>query len=194
MSPLIAAAILAAGASRRLGRPKQLVPARGTTLLRAIAEQACASSCDRIAVVVGAHAERIVPTLDGLPLAMQIYTFWPEGVASSIRSAAAWAWRMRADALVLLVGDQPRLATAHVDALCDVFRKTARSVGSRYAGIVGVPAVFTADQLPQLVALGGDTGARRVLLAAAPEIVDWPDGELDIDTPEQLALSRRRTS
>ena len=187
---MIAAAILAAGASRRLGQPKQLVPYHGTTLLRAIAAQVCASGCDRVAVVLGAHAETIAPTLHGLELAILPNAWWPEGVASSIRAAAAWAWRVRASALVLLVGDQPRLTTAHVDLLCTTFRDTGRSVGSRYAGIIGVPAVFDAAELPHLIELTGDHGARHVLADLQPAIVEWPDGAVDVDEPAQLTACR----
>jgi CTP:molybdopterin cytidylyltransferase MocA len=181
----IAAAILAAGSSSRLGRPKQLLPFRGTTLLRAVAEQTCAASFDRVAVVLGAHAGTIAPTLDGLPLAPLANVLWTEGVASSIRCAVAWALRSACDAILLLVCDQPRLTSSHLENLLSAYRASRRRVASRYANIVGVPAVFDRADFPRLGGLSGDAGAQCMLEDA--NIVEWPDGALDIDTPEQAA-------
>lgn len=175
------AAILAAGASRRLGSPKQLLPYRGTTLLRAVIEQVCAARCDRVAVVLGAYAGRIAPELVDLPVTPIANVLWAEGIASSIRCAVAWAMAGELDALVLVVCDQPRLTSAHLDRLIGAHAVTGRAVASRYEGIAGVPAVFGADEYAALAALSGDTGARGVVATAAT--VDWPDGAWDIDTP-----------
>ena len=178
----IAAAILAAGESRRLGRPKQLLPFRGTTLLRAIACEACISACDRVAVVVGAHAASVAGTVQGLPVAVVPNVLWQEGMAASIRCAVAWAVRGGSDALALLVCDQPALNAAHLDRLVAEYRVHRHPIASRYAGALGVPAVFGAAEFPQLFALSGDIGARRVLAATRPHAVDWPDGACDVDT------------
>jgi CTP:molybdopterin cytidylyltransferase MocA len=180
------AAILAAGASSRLGRPKQLLPFRGMTLVRAIARELCSTSCDRVVVVLGAHSGNVAPALADLPVALAPNVLWSEGVASSIRCAVGWALRERCDALVLVACDQPRLTADHVEELVAVHRETRRPVASRYDGVVGIPVVFGASEFPALVALRGDTGARHVLAAATPA-VDWPDGAFDLDTPHDVA-------
>ena len=179
----VAAAILAAGESRRLGRPKQLLPFRGTTLVRAIAGEACASACLHVGVIVGANAFSIAAALDGMPLAVVPNVLWTEGMASSIRCAVDWTRRAGCDALVLLVCDQPRLSAAHVDRLVTEHLSTRVPVASRYADTLGVPAVFGSDAFAELHTLTGDTGARGLLARPDVRAIDWPDGAEDVDTP-----------
>jgi CTP:molybdopterin cytidylyltransferase MocA len=181
----VAAAILAAGASRRLGRPKQLLPYRDTTLLRAVAVEVCAAACDHVIVIVGAYASAVSANVAGLPLSVVRNIHWREGVASSIRRAISWAVRAEYDGLALIVCDQPRLTRAHLDRLIALHRVTGRPAASRYDGIVGVPAVFGAHEFAALATLTGDVGARRLLASSAVATIDWPDGIFDIDSEAQ---------
>ena len=178
----VAAAILAAGASRRLGQPKQLLPFRGTTLVRAITAEVCTSRCQRVGVIVGAHAAQVAATVADLPVAVVPNVLWQEGLAASIRCAVSWAVRSGTDALALLVCDQPGLTASHLDRLVAEHVASGRPVASRYADTVGVPAVFGASEFPQLFALTGDRGAQRVLGRTHARVVDWPEGACDIDT------------
>nr|HEX4312370.1 nucleotidyltransferase family protein [Kofleriaceae bacterium] len=186
---IIGAAILAAGASRRLGRPKQLVPCHGVPLVRAIAAEAIGSRADRVAVVVGAHAREVAAAVAGLPLAIEANWLWPEGIASSLRTAVSWAIRTRCDGLCVLACDQPRLTTAHVDRLLSAFRTLGghAPIASAYGCSLGVPAVFPAASFPSLLGLAGDRGAVSLLAASGVGAVDWPDGVLDVDVPDDLA-------
>lgn len=186
---MIGAAVLAAGASRRLGRPKQLVRHRGGPLVRTITAEACASHADRVAVVVGAHARDVASAVAGLPIAVEANWLWPEGIASSVRCAVAWAIRSRCDALCLLACDQPHLTAAHVDRLLSAFRTlgSVTPVASAYGCALGIPAVFSADSFHSLLGLAGDRGAVSLLAARGVGAVDWPDGLLDIDEPADLA-------
>lgn len=189
MTPRVFAVVLAGGASRRLGRPKQLLPFRGTTLLRTVAAQACSASCAGVAVVLGAAASAVAPSLDGLPLSIELNPDWEEGIASSIRCAIRWVMAAKGDAALLLVGDQPNVTAAHLEQLLAGYRTSGGLVGSRYAGVVGVPAVLPRDAFPALLALRGEQGARQVLRSApALTAIDWPQGTLDIDTPADAAL------
>jgi len=169
-----ALAILAAGASTRLGRRKQLVELDGEPLVRRAARLACASSCARVAVVLGAFIDDIRPALDGLPVDILGNADWREGMASSIRVAVRWA--TGASGLVLALCDQPALTTAHLDALI----AAGGLVGSAYASTVGVPAHFPADTFAQLALLTGDRGARDLLATARS--IPFPDGDRDVDT------------
>jgi molybdenum cofactor cytidylyltransferase len=184
-----ACAILAAGASCRLGSPKQLAKlANGTTLVRHAAEVARAARISDLAVVLGAHASTIAPALAGLELELLASEDPAEGVAASIRAAASWAVERGAAALMLCVCDQPLLSTAHLDALLSTLEKARCLTASYYCGAPGVPAVFPSGYLPELAQLSGDGGAAKIL-RSAPRValIPWRGGEQDVDTPADLA-------
>ncbi len=182
----IAALLLAAGGSSRLGHPKQLLIFRGRPLVRELAEAACRSVCAPVAVVLGAHQEMIRPLLEGLPLSLVSNSAWPEGMASSIRAGISWAAAGNCDAALILSCDQPLLTVAHLDRLARAY--PAPMIGSRYGGVLGIPAVFDRSLFPELTALQGDQGARHLLRSGGPVIeIDWPEGTSDVDTPEDAS-------
>lgn len=185
----VGCAILAAGESRRLGRPKQLVLWRGHELVRHLALQALGSRANEVAVIVGAHAERVIPTVSDLPLSCMVNLGWREGVASSIRCATHWAMKAGVDALILMASDQPHLDMHHLDRLIAEHENGAAQVASRYGGVTGVPALFGEAAFRRLFTLSGDAGA-SALLRSDPDMrsVEWPAGEIDIDTVRDLAL------
>jgi CTP:molybdopterin cytidylyltransferase MocA len=183
-----AAVILAAGESRRLGRPKQLLRYRGKPLLRTLAMEACASRCDGIGVVVRGGDPAIDACLEGLPVHVLVNPAWAEGMASSIRVGVTWADREGYDGVGLLLSDQFALTASHVDALAGACRPGTAIVASRYGGALGVPALFVRAVFPALLALRGAGGAKAVIRAARRVVaVDWPEGSLDVDTPEDAA-------
>jgi CTP:molybdopterin cytidylyltransferase MocA len=112
---MIAATILAAGDSRR--HPKQLVPCRGTTLIKAIACEVCASTCEQAAVVLGAHADLIAPELAGIAIAPLANPPWATHVTSQLRVAVDWARDRGASALAIVGCDQPRITAKHLERL-----------------------------------------------------------------------------
>ncbi|HEX3346382.1 MAG TPA: nucleotidyltransferase family protein, partial [Polyangiaceae bacterium] len=158
-----AAVILAAGASRRLGRPKQLLPYRGRPLLRAVATEVCASRCDGVAVVVRGGDPDVDACLDGLPVRLLANPGCAEGIASSIRVGVAWADREAYDGVVLLLSDQPALTAHHVDVLAGACGAEVAVVASRYGGELGVPALFVRALFPALLALRGECGAKALI-------------------------------
>lgn len=183
---MIAAAVLAAGASRRLGQRKQLLPTEEGPLLRAMTARVCAArGIDTVAVVLGAYRDEIAPALDGVAVVVLANDAWSEGMASSVRVAASWATASGADALLLVVCDQVELATSHLEALVAA-AVGGRTAGSAYAGTVGVPAIFPAASFPRLARLAGDRGARMLLREDGVVAVPWPGGEHDVDEPADL--------
>jgi CTP:molybdopterin cytidylyltransferase MocA len=182
----VGAVVLAAGASRRLGSPKQLVAVDGVPLVRQAALAALASS-DAVAVVVGAHASRVARALDGLDVFVLWNDAWREGMASSIRAGAAWARARRLGALIVMVADQPRITARHLERLRIAHGRTRGIAASRYAGALGVPAIFPREHFASLLALTGDRGARMLVRSDARAFVDWQGGALDVDTPRQLS-------
>jgi molybdenum cofactor cytidylyltransferase len=185
----VACAILAAGASKRLGHPKQLASlSDGRGLLRRVAETATSSRAASIAVVLDANAEPVARAVDGLPLDVLASEDASEGIAASIRTAATWARERGAAALLLCACDQPLLEPRHLNVLIATFEQERCPVASYYAGRAGVPALFPAAYFASLRELRGDTGASKLLRAARHlALVGWPEGEHDVDTAADLA-------
>jgi molybdenum cofactor cytidylyltransferase len=189
----VPAIILAAGASRRLGRPKQLVRIGGETLLARTARVVSEAGAGPVVAVLGAHRESVLDGADLDRVHVVANAGWESGIASSIVAGVEAMQRLRpeAEALIILVCDQPKLNADHLQSLIGKYRKAIEPsiVASRYAGISGIPAIFPVSQFSRLLALEGDAGARFLL--REPEcpmiLVDFAGGEDDIDTPEDLA-------
>jgi molybdenum cofactor cytidylyltransferase len=177
----VAAIVLAAGASRRLGQPKQNILLAGETLLERTVRVASLAGLDPVYVLVGPGQQF------GLLTSAQIVSNpdAAEGMASSIRTGVVAAARDGAEGAVILTCDQPAVTAEHLRAI--VGDGTA-VVASAYAGRNGVPAYFPASVFAKLQKLRGDVGARD-LLARAPALA-LQNGELDIDTAEDLARAR----
>lgn len=184
-----AAVVLAAGASSRLGYPKQLILIEGESLLRRTIRLALEGGCAPVFVVLGFEAERMRRELDGLAATAVLNGVWREGMGSSLRRGAevVAAVEPAPDGVLLLVCDQPQLSVEHLRTLLlHHAAGAAKITASEYGGKTGVPAVFAIELLPELLAAAGDQGARE-LIRRNPERVErvaWPGGEWDIDRPE----------
>lgn len=187
----VAAIILAAGASRRLGQPKQLLVYKGETLLGRSIRLANEAGVAPVCAVLGAHAEVIRASVEPSGATVVVNDEWEQGIASSIH-AGLHALHPDTPGVLILSCDQPRLTARHLRALIEAFAAQASPaiVASAYAGVHGVPAVFPRVVFGELLALRGDRGA-RALLAHPPcslTAVAFPGGEADIDEPCDLAL------
>ncbi|MDB4956852.1 MAG: MobA-like protein [Myxococcales bacterium] len=149
----VAAIVLATGPSNEQGPPKQLVPLRGNTLLRETVLAARASACDEVCVVLGANALLIAPALADVDVVFEHNLGWREGIVSSIRCGMRWARRAGHGSIVICVCDQPALTANHLDALIEKHRAVGRSVVTRHAGVLGLPAVFEPNELATLLAV-----------------------------------------
>ena len=187
--PSIAIIILAAGPSRRMGVPKQLLRHRGRTLIRHAVEAALGSICRPIVVVLGASAGEIRPELEGLPARIAENPHWPDGLSTSIRAGidALSSTEPSLEAVVLTLCDQPFVSSDDIDGLVAAYRSSEHPiVASQYAGTVGVPALFARPIWPELTGLSGDAGAKKVIQKHLPTVrpVSCPHGAIDLDTPE----------
>ncbi|HEX5656783.1 MAG TPA: nucleotidyltransferase family protein [Polyangiales bacterium] len=175
----IACAVLAAGGSTRMGQPKQLLALHGQPLIVRVLE--ATAGLAHVAVVLGANAQAIsaaIPDVHILPNPR-----WSEGMATSLHTAVYWAQRLGVDALLVCTCDQPLLSRAHLEQLA----LTGTTAASRYNGALGVPALIEAHHFAQLLRIEGDRGAASLLRSGiAVTAIDWPDGAVDLDTPEDV--------
>lgn len=185
------ALILAAGGSRRLGRPKQLLRWQGRTLLENAIDKARAVLGKRVIVVLGAHAEDIHAAIDLDSVKTVTNPDWQAGLASSIR-AGIEALPASAQAVLILLCDQPLIGPEHLAKLLGAWQSEPELiVASQYHLSAGVPAVFPSAYFERLRSLTGDKGAKPLLREFDPYVLKIPLAEagLDIDTPtdfEQL--------
>jgi molybdenum cofactor cytidylyltransferase len=183
----VAAVVLAAGGSTRMGSPKQLLLLDGESLVHRAAKTALASRCAAVFVVVGAHAAAVTREVDGLALTVGKNRRWRDGIGSSISigvEALAAAQPTFAAALITLA-DQPGVTPELLDRLVAASETAPTGlVACEYAGTVGVPALFGARYFCALCELNEDRGAKGVLSAHANVVVriPFPPAAIDIDT------------
>lgn len=189
--PSVGLILLAAGASTRMGRPKQLLSYGGRTLLRNAAEMAAASACRPILVVLGANAIELQSEVDDLPVQSVINERWAEGMGSSIqfgvRALKTYDRADRIKALVLMLCDQPSVTAAVIDNLVTTYHSNSKGIiASRYGGTSGVPALFGRKYFAKLATMNGAAGAKHLITVHTSDVVPvpFPKGITDIDTPE----------
>lgn len=181
-----AVVVVAAGASSRLGKPKQLLLYKGETLLRHAAKAAIESGASDVVVVLGFDAVAMLSELGGVPVRTVVNEEWPEGMGSSIRHGID-ALGSQVKCAVVMLGDQPYVTPQHICSLASRhFDGGAPIVASLYDNVRGVPCAFGSEVFPELLALTGDSGAKELIRAASAKVDTVPffGGSLDIDTQE----------
>ncbi|WP_257388207.1 nucleotidyltransferase family protein [Tahibacter caeni] len=187
MNALHGAVILAAGASRRLGFPKQLVEIDGEPLLRRAALAALATGPADCVVVLGHAADRCAAAVADLPLRCVIAPDWQRGMGPSLRHGVA-ALDAACTGVLVVLCDQPALDAAHLQALRSAWIAAPQcAAASGYSGAVGVPALLPRDWL-QAAALDSDRGARDVLQERRGDVRVVVNETLarDVDRPGDL--------
>lgn len=182
------ALILAAGASRRFGSPKQLVRIDGRPMLHAVLSRAVEVAGNAVTVVLGAHAADLAPLLSHSPASIAINRDWELGMSSSIRAGLA---RLpgAADAVLILLVDQPSVTTDDLRRLVGAWRRQPDYIAAaQYGTTTGAPAIFPRWCFRELGELRGDRGAGALIQRHADRVarVPMPAASLDVDTPEDL--------
>jgi molybdenum cofactor cytidylyltransferase len=190
MRHAFAVLILAAGASRRLGRPKALVSLGGRTLIERAVDSAEALDPGWIGVVVGASAARIAAALRTRAVTRVHARRWREGLGASLRAGLQAVPRGARRVLVLTV-DQWAIRPRDLRRLLAAAPRGP--VASAYAGTRGVPALLPLAWTGRIRRLGLNAGAQSLLEATAAPMVTLEAAAIDLDTADELRALRRLT-
>lgn len=193
--------VLAAGASLRMGEPKQLLRCGGETLLARAVRAALSSRCRPVVVVLGAHAEALRGEVARAEARVVVNPEWAEGMASSIRCGLAALEEATAGAVraaVLMLCDQPLVTGEVIGRLLAAYGAgrtplVASEYEARGERTRGVPALFSRALFPELMALRGAEGAKRVVerRSSIATFIAVPEAAFDVDTPEDYRVLKR---
>lgn len=198
--------VLAAGASSRMGEPKQLLTFEGETLLRLAARAALETRERPVVVVLGFSADAMQEEIAALDALTVVNQSWHEGMSSSIRCGLQRALEAGApdgmEAAILMLCDQPFVTSDVIMRLIDIYHaRQALLVASEYEArgekTLGVPALFSRGLFPELMALRGTEGAKRIIARHRAEaaVISIPEAAFDVDTPgDYSALSDKGPS
>ncbi len=192
----VAAIVLAAGRSTRMGGPNKLLEMiSGKPLVRIAAEQALASRASPVVVVSGHERARVEAALAGLDVRLVHNPDYPQGLSTSVKAGLA-ALPPESEAAIVCLGDMPQVTSALIDRLIAAFdpERNALVVLPTFSGKRGNPVLWSRRFFPELIALEGDVGARH-LIGAYPEVVTEVPVEnaaamVDIDTPDALRAAK----
>jgi len=179
--------VLAAGNSSRLGRPKQLLPYRGQTLLTHTTAEILNAGLHPIVVVTGAFHAEVGDSLRGQSVDIVFNPAWEEGMASGIVAGLSniLSTYPDVDAVIIAVCDQPFISSALLSQLVSMHEVSGKGiVASAYVNSVGTPVLFGRSYFEQLLALSGSEGAKKLLKQYPDDLVTiaFPGGDIDIDT------------
>ena len=188
----VAAVILAAGRSTRMGGPnKLLADIKGRPLIRIAAEEALASRARPVIVVTGHQRDKVAAALAGLKVQLVHNPDFAEGLSTSLRVGLA-AVPADVDGAIVCLGDMPQVRASLIDRLGAAFdpERGALVVLPTFDGKRGNPVVWSRRFFPELMALEGDVGARHLIgrypEAVAEVVVTDQAALIDVDTPEAL--------
>lgn len=187
-NPTVFAAVLAAGESQRFGRSKVLESLQGETLVRRAARLAREVCGDRSILVVGHEGTAVSAAAGDAPQFVIVNDRYEDGIGSSI-ALAAKAVSHVADALLLLLADQPLVTAGHLRALIAHWDGAdAAIVATAFSGTTGPPVLFPRSAFTALGKLSGDQGAKALLQNPEFDLraIPFEDAAIDIDTPADL--------
>ncbi len=196
--PVVGVVVLAAGASTRMGEPKQLLKYGGETLLGRAARAALGTGCRPVVIVLGSHTDAMFEEAAATGARVVVNEDWAEGMASSIRCGLLELEALaEVDAALLTLCDQPLVTAEVLTRLVEAYRRNrsplvASEYVSRGERARGVPALFGRGLFAELTGLKGAEGARRVIArhAEAASVIAVPEAAFDVDTPDDYRALR----
>jgi molybdenum cofactor cytidylyltransferase len=192
----VAAVLLAAGGSSRMGEPKQLLPLESRPMVRHAALAVCEADLAQVVVVVGAQASAVQRALHGMPVEFVINEAWAKGMSTSLR-AGLRVLRPEIEAALIVLADQPSLSSGLLRAIVARYQETgAAIVAPVYEGQRGNPVLFDRSLFADLLAVRGDQGGRALFARYRDRLeqfyTDDPGVLLDIDTRDDYDKVRKR--
>jgi CTP:molybdopterin cytidylyltransferase MocA len=186
--PTVFAAVLAAGGSQRFGRSKMLESIHGETLVRR-ATSLAREVCGNCSILVAGHEATAVTAAAGnAPHFVIVNDRYEQGIGGSI-ALAARAVSHVADALLLLLADQPLVTAHHLQALVSAWDGTDGAImATAFSATMGPPVLFPHGTFDALGELTGDQGAKSLLQNSRFDVrtIPFEDAAVDIDTPADL--------
>lgn len=180
--------ILAAGKSSRFADVKQLTNYNGKSLLRHVTDEALLVHLYPVIVVTGANAKSVAISIAQQPVEIIYNEHWQQGMASSIVAgiSSVMVSHPNLQRIILTVCDQPFVSSELFTELIKTSNAESSIVACSYADTIGTPVLFTRNYFTELLQLKGEDGAKKLLKLHHDKValVDFPQGKIDIDTPE----------
>ena len=172
-----------------MGRPKQLLLINKKQLIVHATDTALESIADRVVVVLGANDKELSAVLANSTAKIVINRNWEKGMGTSLKLGLKFLVKDLSglDGVLVMVCDQPLVTTAHLNSLISTQPASGKGIAaSAYAGTLGVPALFQKKFFDEIMSLGDDEGAKKLISKHPNDIssVAFPDGAIDLDTPE----------
>lgn len=183
--------ILAAGASSRMGAPKQLLLVDGKTLIKRICDTAIDTPCHPIVAVLGANRNLIRKETERMPITVIDNPQWENGMSSSIKMGLAGAYMTEKaiDAAIFLTVDMPYVSAELINKMIEKAESDEKIeiVACKYDNQMGIPVLFKRTLFTDLLELKGDEGAKKVVIKNKDKtaFIDFPEGKLDLDTIDE---------
>jgi len=179
---MISAILLAAGESKRMGEPKQLMPFSRGTMVEQTVDNLLNSTVDEVIVVVGHRAEEVIKTIVTKPVKLAVNPDYQQGMSTSIIAGLRLV-DSRAQAVMLALGDQPLIDSQTINRLIDEFYNHNKGIAiPTYRGRRGHPVIFAIKYREKLLELKGDIGGRQI-------IKDHPDDILEITVDSEGVIT-----
>ena len=179
--------VLAAGASTRMGEPKQLLSWKSTTLLNHCLNEVMQANIHQTVVVLGAYHEKIQPTINQSNIQCLINKNWKEGMGNSIALAVHQLKNKDIDGLLVVLTDQPFVNTNYLNTLIKEFTPNKEQIiATNYDDNVGVPAIFDRQYFGTLSLLKEKQGAKKMIHQYTQNVIKITPNfnHQDINTPE----------
>lgn len=181
--------LLAAGSSTRMGQSKQLLTVGNDPMLASMVKISLRAGASPLIVVLGAGEHEHREVIQHFPIEIIYNADWSSGMGSSLKAGIDHLSKgfKDVDAAIVMVCDQPYVSSQYIQSLIARYESSKRAiVASFYAGTAGVPVLFDKSLFKEILTLGDEEGAKK-LLTRYPrhvEMVDFPEGAIDLDTPK----------